>query len=446
MLKERWSSPWAFIFAAGGAAVGLGNIWRFPFMVGTNGGGAFVLVYLLCVIILGIPLLMAEIAIGRRGRLNPADSMRKIAQEQNRHQTWGLAGLMMIVAGFLIFTYYAVIAGWTIDYTYLSISGTLAKTTTATELANLFQNLINHPLKLILCQTIVVIATMFVLARGVKKGIEIVVRLMFPLMFIILLMLLIYAATTGYFSQAMNYLFAPDFGQLTTKSILVALGQAFFTLSLASGQIMMYGAYLPKNVSITRVSIIVVIADTLVAILAGMIIFPIVFAYGVEPSAGEGLLFQSLPLSFQHLPLGSLFATLFFIMVVCAAFTSCLSLVESSVSWTMRRFNYSRLKAAIIVGILAWLIGLGTVFSFNYWSKVKLFGYDFFSGIDNLTANLLLPLGALFTALFVAWTVKKETMREELNTTPTLFNLWYITIRYITPLAILIVFIDIIIR
>ncbi len=439
-IHGQWTSRFAFILAATGAAVGLGNIWKFPYIAGENGGGAFVLVYLLCILLVGGPLLMSEILLGRRGRQNPINSIRSIAKDENRSKYWAVIGLMGIVASFLILSYYSVIAGWALDYVFKSGMGQFAGQN-AQSIDATFDKFIANPWALIFWHTIIIGFTVFVVARGVQKGIESAVRFMFPLMVVLLLILVGYAMDTGYFFKGVEFLFHPDFAKLTPEGFLTALGHAFFTLSLATGSIMMYGAYVPKQSSIATAAIWIIIADTAVALISGLAIFPMVFANGLVPSAGPGLIFQTLPIAFGQMGFGRIFGTLFFIMLVIAAFTSAISLLEPTVAWLMERLKIMRLQATIFAGIGIWLLGIGTVLSFNAMPGHFLFGMNFFDFLDYLTANILLPLGGLLMIIFTAWVLPRHTTEDELNMKGKVYyRLWLYGSRFITPFAILVVF------
>ncbi|MEM1243415.1 MAG: sodium-dependent transporter [Pseudomonadota bacterium] len=441
-IHGEWSSHWAFIFAATGAAVGLGNIWKFPYIAGLNGGGAFVLVYLICILIIGIPLLMAEIVIGRNGRQNPVFAIRTLALEANASARCSWIGYLIILSGFLILTYYAVITGWTLDYIWQAASRDFVAKN-AQGISALFNQLISNPWLVIFYQTVVIAATVLVISRGIRKGIEKTVLIMFPTMIILLLLLVGYSMDSGHFIAGLKYLFKPNFHELSAASALSALGHAFFTLSLATGSIMMYGAYLPRKASVTEASCIIAAADTGIALLAGIAIFPIVFANHLHADAGPSLIFQTLPLAFGQMPFGSFFATLFFIMLFLAAFTSALSLLEPTVAWMIERFKLHRTHAAIIAGSIIWLLGLGTVFSFNLWPSLKIIHASFFEALDYLTANIMLPLGGLLVAFFTGWLMKKQTSKYELNyKNGKLFSAWRFTLRYISPIAILIIFLN----
>lgn len=436
----QWSSRWIFILAAIGSAIGLGNIWKFPYITGENGGAAFVLVYLICISIVGIPIMIGELLVGRRGRHNPADSYQAVAIESKRSPHWRWAGFIAVASGFLILSFYSVIASWALEYTFLAARGTFTDQSAA-EVGNIFSQLLSSPKTMIFWNTLMLGGTVLVIARGVKKGLEKAIQYLLPAMLILLLILVGYSIGEGAFSQGFEFLFSPDFSKLSAEGILVALGHAFFTLSLAMGCIMMYGAYLPKRVSIFRSACIIAIVDTAIALLAGLAIFPVVFANGLPVASGPGLLFQTLPIAFGQMPFGTFFATLFFAMVVFAAFTSTLSLLEPTVAWVVEHKAVSRVKAALISGIILWSLGLASILSFNHWSEITIFGKTFFDFFDYITANLTLPLGGLAVALFVGWFVQQRYLQEELGVgNGKCFHLWYCVLRYITPIAILLVF------
>ncbi|MBB71227.1 MAG: sodium-dependent transporter [Legionellales bacterium] len=441
----QWSSRWAFIMAATGAAVGLGNIWKFPYITGQHGGGAFVLIYLVCIFIIGIPVMMAEIMIGRSGRQNPLDSMKSVAVENGRSSHWRWVGALGILASFLILSYYSVIAGWSLAYVFkVAVPSFIERSPQAIDAS--FDNFVANPWKLLFWHSVMIIATAVIIAKGVEKGIEKTVYVMFPAMLTLLGVLVVYAMESGHFAQSVSYLFHPDFSKLKTHGIVAAMGQAFFSLSLATGSIMMYGAYLPRSASVTKAAVVIALSDTFVALLAGLAIFPVVFANGLEPSSGPGLIFETLPIAFGHMPFGNVFATLFFVMLVFAAFTSAISLLEPSVAWLIETFKIPRRKAAIISSFGIWFVGLVTVVSFNWAANIKLFKLTMFEVLDFLTANIMLPLGGFFIAIFAVWFLNRDVARRELQLPDgKLFSTWRFVVRYISPVAILVVFISVIV-
>ncbi|MEN8712498.1 MAG: sodium-dependent transporter [Arenicellales bacterium] len=445
-IHGQWSNRWAFILAATGSAVGLGNIWKFPYIAGEYGGGAFVLIYLFCVALIGIPIMMAEVMLGRRGRQSPINTMRTLAKEEGRHGIWSWIGWMGVLAGFLILSYYSVIAGWALAYVFRVGSGMLQAADSA-GIQNIFTELVSDPEKLLAWHTMFLVMTMVVVARGVKQGLEKAVRFLMPLLLILLLILVGYAMNTGHFGDAVDFLFKPDFSKLTGGAILTAMGHAFFTLSLGMGAIMIYGSYLPANTSIAKTSIIISVADTLVALLAGLAIFPIVFSFPeLTPGAGPGLIFQTLPLAFANMPGGLIFGTLFFILIVVAAWTSSISLIEPAVAWLIENRGMTRVKAAVWTGIATWLVGIATVLSFSHWA----FDFNFlgavkhngvFDILDILTANIMLPLGGLFIAIFAGWMMKEKHSKEELGLKHS-YILWQFLIKYIAPVLVIVVILN----
>ncbi|MEC7814702.1 MAG: sodium-dependent transporter [Pseudomonadota bacterium] len=445
--RGLWSSRLAFILAATGSAVGLGNIWKFPYVTGENGGGAFVLVYLLCIAVIGIPIMMAEVMIGRRGGRSPVKSLSLIAERDGLKPAWKLVGALGILAGFLILSFYSVIGGWAISYVGTTASGQLAGQT-ADGVGAIFSGLLGDPATLLAWHTLFMALVMVVVMRGVRSGLERAVSILMPALFVLLLVVVGYAMTTGHFGQAAAFLFQPDFSKLTTSGILVALGHAFFTLSLGMAVMMAYGSYLPKNISIARTSITVSIIDTGVALLAGLAIFPIVFANGLEPGAGPGLIFQTLPLAFGQMPMGSLFGTLFFVLLIFAAWTSGISLLEPIVEWLEERQGLNRTVSTLGAGFVCWALGIASILSLNLWSDFAPLGFipmlegkTIFDLLDFFTANIMLPLGGLLVALFAGWIMSREAMERELALSPGMFNLWFVTLRFITPVAVAVVFI-----
>lgn len=437
-----WSSQTAFILAAVGSAVGLGNLWKFPYITGENGGGAFVLVYLACVLLIGLPVLMAEIGLGRRGAASPPEAMRKLAKDNGASKLWWLLGLNGILAGVLILSFYTVIAGWAGAYFYDSFIGEL-NNINAKQAGEHFDALIANPMHLLFWHTILMVATIIVVSKGLKSGIEKAITYMMPALLVLLLILLGYAMTTSGFGQSVSFLFNPDFSKLTWNSVLIAMGHAFFTLSIGLGTMMVYGSYLSKKHSIVKASIWIAFADTLVALIAGMVIFSIVFSNGLEAGSGPGLLFQTLPVAFGQMTGGWFFGTLFFGLVVIAAFSSAISLIEPAISWVIDRWKMTRTGASWLVGFLTWLVGVGTVLSFSDWSEVYfLTDKNFFDTLDYITTNIMLPLGGLFIAVFFGWILTKEQIKNELNLQASSLGLFLNTLKYITPIAVSIVFVS----
>lgn len=443
-IHGEWSSRFAFILAATGSAVGLGNIWKFPYIAGENGGGAFVIVYLLCILLIGLPIMIAESLIGRRGRQSPINTMSDLADEANADPRWHYVGWLGVIAGFLILSYYSVIAGWGLSYVFKAFFGSFSGAD-GSSINDTFSGLMNSPLQQIFWHSIFMLVTMLVVSRGVAGGLEKAVRFLMPGLFIILMLLVAYAMTTGAYEQGINFLFNPDFTKINGQAILTAMGHAFFTLSLGMGAIMVYGSYLPNSISITRTSILIAGADTAVALLAGIAIFPIVFANNLEVAAGPGLIFQTLPIAFGNMTGGWLFGILFFVLLVFAALSSSISLIEPAVAWLVENKEVDRKKACVWAGLATWLIGLGTVFSFNLWSDFKIFDRTIFDLLDYLTANLLLPIGGFCVAVFAGWIMKPEDSEHELRSSrPIHYRIWWFLVRYVSPAAVFLVFLNVV--
>lgn len=434
-----WGHKGTFILAATGSAVGLGNIWKFPYITGENGGGAFVLMYLVCILLIGIPILTAEVLLGRYGRANPISSMQKVSRDSGAHRIWAVIGWMGVLAAFLILSYYTVIAGWTLEYLSAALEGRFIGLNG--ELSGLmFEELLADKSRLVQWQTAFVAMTALILVFGVTKGLEAAVRIMMPLLFVLLLILLVYAAYVGDFAAGARFLFSFNVGDLTWRAALVALGHAFFTLSLAMGAIMAYGAYMPSTMAIGKTTIVIAILDTVVALVAGLAIFPLVFATpGIVPSEGPGLLFVTLPVAFGTMPFGLVFGIAFFLLVALAAWSSTISILEPAVAYFSERFHFHRISASLLIAGSAWVLGLGTVFSFNDWAEFKpLWGMTVFGLIDFATTNVLLPLGGLLIAVFVGWFLKRELIEHELALDSVRFRrVWYWLLRYVSPLAVL---------
>lgn len=440
-IHGMWSTRLAFILAATGSAVGLGNIWRFPYTTGENGGGAFVLVYLLCVAAVGIPIMMAEVMLGRRGRQSPINTMRTLAEREGKHPAWQLLGWMGIVAGFTILSFYSVVAGWTLAYVFRAASGAF-QGVGADEIAAAFGAFVSDPERMLAWHTIFMVLSVLVVARGVASGLERAVRVLMPALFVLLVAMVGYAMSTGHFGEGVAYLFKPDFSKLGTSGVLDAMGQAFFSLSLGMGAIMIYGSYLTSHASIGRNAVIIAGMDTLVAILAGLAIFPIVFANGLEPELGSGMVFKVLPIAFGQMPGGQLFGTLFFVLLVFAAWTSAISLLEPVVAWLVENRGFSRVRASVLAGVTVWLLGIVSLLSLNVWAGFKVFGMGFMDLFEFLAANVLLPLGGLLIAVFAGWVLSRASSTDELDTGPRAYALWRFLIRYVAPIGVAIVFLS----
>ena len=445
---ERWGHRSAFFLAATASAVGLGNIWKFPYVLGENGGGAFLVLYLAAIAVIGIPIMMAEVMIGRRGRRSPGYAARSVARETGAHEAWQVVGWLGMFAAFLIMGFYSVIAGWSLAYVGKAASGTFVDAD-AGQVTAVFQALTGNPVEMITWTTIALLGAFVVVAYGLRRGLERGVRILMPALLVLLLVTAGSALWVGDTGAALHFMLTPDFSAIGMNTVLVAIGQAFFTLTLAAGVLMMFGAYLAPDASIARTAVGVALADTVIALIAGLAIFPVVFGFGLDPAEGPGLMFQSLPLALSAVPAGAILATLFFVMLSVAGFSTMITNVQALVHLLEERLHIRRWIAALGSGAAIWALSLVTVFSFSgaTWTQVELslLGRDLptlFDVLEHVSVNLLLPLGGLLIAIFTGWIIKPRITREELAMGPVAFHLWRLFLRYVAPLAILLVFLQ----
>ena len=444
-LTARWSSRWTFILATTGAAVGLGNIWRFPYMAGSHGGSAFLIVYLACIVLFGLPILAAEIIIGRHARNNPVDALKSIAIENKASRKWQALGWWGITALVLILSFYSVVSGWSIAYFLKSITGVFNHMN-ADQVGATWGEFLSHPGKLLLWHSLFMFITICIVIRGVSKGLEKATNFMMPLLYIILISLVIFACSTGATKQAVHFLFAFDYHKITLNIIFAAMGHAFFTLAVGAGAMLTYGAYAPKNINIISSILIVALLDILVAILSGLAIFPIVFAYHLAPTSGPGLMFVTLPISFANMHYGSLVSAGFFLLLFFASLTSSINLAEPIVITLQSKLKLSRKSASIIAGCLAWLVGIVSLLSFNVWQNVKFMGQTPFDLISNAATDIFLPVGGLGFAIIAGYILKKKITQDELQGSGKfIYTLWRVLTRYIAPIGIIIIFIKILV-
>ena len=437
---EHWSSRTAFIFAAVGSAVGLGNIWKFPYEAGQGGGGAFVLIYLVFVFGIGVPVMIAELMVGRRGQLSPPNAMKKLAEESRQSKAWTSVGWLGVSGAFLVLSFYSVIAGWTLTYIVEILSGNLAGADAASSNAT-FNELLGNPWRMTIWHAAFMALTVFIVANGIKGGLERAVTLLMPLLFVLLVIIVIYSLWAGDAVAALKFLFEPDLSELTPEVAIQALGQAFFSLSLALGTIMAYGAYLSREISIPRSAVIIASADTGVALLAGLAIFPIVFQFGLEPGSGPGLIFVTLPIAFAQMPGGVVVGTAFFLLLAVAALTSSISLLEPIVSRLEEQKGFRRAPSAIGAGLAVFLVGILTVLSFNHMADVKFLAGTVFDNVDFLTNNIIMPLGGLLLAIFVGWYMTRSLVRDELwSISDRVFDIWHKGISLVAPFALIAIF------
>ncbi len=439
---SHWSSPFAFLMASVGFAVGLGNIWRFPYVAGENGGAAFVLVYLACAIGIGVPILMAELLIGRRGSGSPPYAMAEAAAQSGRTRQWRWVGGMGLLAAFTIEVVYAGVVGWVLWYLFKALVSGFSGMD-AGSAAEEFGGVLGNTPGMLFWTLVGLGITGLIIYAGVKDGIERAVSVMMPVMFLLLAVLAGYNVFTAGFGDAMRWLFTPDFSKIGPTTVLAAIGQAFFSIGVAMGGMMTYGAYLPREISIARSVLIIVFADTLVALLSGLVIFPVVFSYGLDPAAGAGLIFQTMPVAFAQMPGGHLFSVLFFVMLSVAGITSMVGLVESVNSWLEDRFGLSRHHSTLLVvgGVVS--LSIFSILSYNVLGDLQLLaGRNFNDVLDYFSNQILLPLGGLLIAVFAGWSLSKRISRDELYTlSDSQFELWFFFIRYIVPVAVAIIFV-----
>lgn len=424
---DTWGSRFGFIMAAVGSSVGLGNFWRFPYSAGENGGGAFIILYLFCVLLVGLPLLMAEYAIGRKSGMSAIEGVETLARNENRSGAWGIVGWVGTFTGFFILSFYLVISVWLIAFLMQAPTGAFTgmdAASSATNFTNTIgqgENALVRKWGILALLALLLAANVWVVGRGIKGGIERAAKILMPAFFLMLLLVVGYAVTQGDLARTTVFLFEPKWGDVSFKTFLSALGQAFFSIGIGVALMMTYGAYLSRDMNIPKSSAIVVTTDSLVALIAGFAVFPIVFMAGLDPAGGPGLFFVSMPVAFGSVPGGSMFATVFFALALFAAFTSSISLMEVAVSWLEERHGVTRFGASLGLGFVLWMIGAAHVFSLDY--------LDF---LDFMTEGLLLPLGGLLVALFAGWAVRRETLTSELGD-GLVMDAWRLLIRWFVP-------------
>lgn len=440
--NEQWSSRLGFILAAAGSAIGLGAIWKFPYTAGQNGGGAFFLIFILFTLILGLPLLLAEFSIGRTAQSNAVDSYKTISPESK----WYRVGIMGMITSFILLSFYSVVGGWIISYLYKAVTGELTGLS-SDEYAQVFGSTISNPFVSVFAQFLFIILTILVVARGVEKGIEQASKIMMPALFILFIILVIRAVTLDGAVEGITFLLQPDFSKVTSQTILEAMGQSFFTLSVGVSVMVTYSSYLPKSQSLPRSAFSIVAMNIFIVLLAGLAIFPAVFAFDLEVGAGPVLLFNVLPTVFSQLPFGMLFFIAFLVLFLFAALTSAFSMLEIIVSVISKGNLTLRKKWAWIIGLAIFIAGIPSALSYGVLSEVTLFDKTIFDLADYAVSNVLLPIGALLIALFVPRKMKKSALYEELKRGSSLkkglFEAWYFLIRFVAPLLILFVMLDV---
>ncbi|MFW6387099.1 MAG: sodium-dependent transporter [Thermodesulfobacteriota bacterium] len=437
--RAHWATRVGFILAAAGSSIGLGNIWKFPYVAGENGGGLFILFYLLCVVVIGVPIMLAEFLIGRTSERDAVGAFSVLA---GRRSPWRTAGWIAMGAAFLLFSFYSVIAGWVFHYLFQALQGGF--TPDPQQIAGVFQQLVGSPTQVIVWQSLFVLATGGIVVGGIRGGIERWSRILLPLLFVMLLGLVVYGITTPAAGQTWEFMFSPRWDEFSWSIVLEAMGQAFFSMSLGAGVMITYGSYLDKHAHLPSLTFRIAILDTLVALLAGLAIFPAVFSAGIGADAGPGLVFQSVPLVFAQLPFGYILGIVFFLLLSFAALTSSISMLEVAVSYLVDEKGVRRSTATWSLCGVALALGLPSALSFNLWSGVKILaGRTFFDFFDLLVSSYLLPLGGLLVAIYTGWFWPEREEKEALfvpGSSRFPFRIWHGLLRWVAPVALVLVF------
>lgn len=439
--RVTFGSKIGVILATAGCAVGLGSIWRFPYMVGSNGGGAFLLVFIICTILLGLPIMITEFFIGRHSRSNAAGAFKKMAPGTS----WKLIGYNGVLAAFFILGFYSVVSGWTLEYIWQALTGSLAGKTTA-EFTSDFETFSSSALRPIGWSLVFVALTHIIIVSGVEKGIERASKIMMPALFVILLVLCVRSLTLPGAAEGLSFLFKPDFEKITSSVILSAMGQTFFALSIGMGCLITYSSYFSDDTKLQLTAVQVTVLNTLVALLAGVMVFPAVFSFGIEPTAGPELVFITLPNVFEQLPFGNVWSLIFFILLSLAALTSTISLHEVATAYVHEEYQMTRRKAAWLVSIGVSVIAVFCSLSFGVLKEYTIGGLNIFESLDYLTAKVMMPIGGMFICIFVGMRIDKKILKAELTNKGTvtfyLFNAYAFFIKYIAPIAIAIIFVN----
>ncbi len=439
--QELWSNRGVFILALMGSSIGLGNIWKFPHLISEQGGGTFILLYLVCMLAVGVPMMMAEVLIGRHTRSNPVQAMRLLSQESGVSSSWQWVGFLSVLTGTLVFSFYAVVAAWIFYYVY-SLSTGLLIDAGLNQSNQFFTQMLINPDALIVSHSIFMLLVLLILGAGVRRGLDRAVRYLMPLMLLLLLILLVYATQTGFFYQAYQHLFTFRLEKVSSSMLISALGHAFFTLSIGMGVMMTYGSYLSRKESIGQTVACVGVMDTLLALVVGMVIFPILMSVAMEPASGPSLLFITMPVAFGQLHAGQVLSVLFFLLVGVAAVTSAIALMEPMTAWVEQQFGIKRFKAALISVTSVWLLSLAVLFSFSYLSEFTLWEMNLFEQVSALTTYILIPLVALGVMLFVGWVLARRITQDQLSLSLLYYYSWRISLRYLVPLVIGLIFVS----
>lgn len=439
--REHWGSKLGFLMAAAGSAIGLGSLWKFPYVTGMNGGGLFVLCFLFFTFFIGAPIFAAELIIGRHAQKSPIGAFAELS---NHSPHWKILGWVCVLSNFLILSFYSVVAGWAVNYTLLSLNQ-FTDNKTPQQIAGVFDTLYSSGEISLFWHFVFMLLTVGVVYGGIRKGIEYWAKLLTPALLVILVGLMIYSMTLNGFGEAVRFIIYPNFEGFKLSGILEALGLAFFTLSVGLGIMITYGSYLSKSDDIPKTVVTVSLMDVIVALMASLMIFPIIFTFGLEPAEGPGLLFKTMPVLFAKLPGTFLLSTLFFLLVTFTALTSAVSLMEVMTSTIIELVEWSRRKAVLIVGLIAFIFGIPSALAgsgslFGSWESM--YGRNFFDTVDYLTSNILLPITGFLIAIFAGWFLNKEISRNEFyqgTLWGKLFKIWWVSIRWIAPAAVLLV-------
>lgn len=446
--QRKWSSNLMFLAAAVGSAVGISNVWKFTYVAGENGGGAFVLVYVCAIVFVALPALIAEFLIGRRGGASVVKTMDNLRSRDGVSSWWRYYGMMAAIGAFIALSFYSVIAGWTIDYFFHAVTQGFSGTT-AEQTATALDALMQSPGRMMVSQVVFLGLTAMTVAAGIRGGLERVLRWLTPALFALLIALVIFGVIAGDISAGAAFLFVPDFSQLDAETILLAIGQAFFSLGIGLGVLLTIGAYMDSRSSILRASIIVAAADAIVALLAGLAIFPIVFANGLSPAEGPGLIFATLPVAFGQMPAGAILGPLFFLLMAIAALTSAITIMETIVSVIEDYSAMSRHRIVLILSLLLWAVGVGTVLSFSSLQDFHPLGFihafesrNIFESLDYIVSNWMMPAGGVLVAMLAGWGLTRSATLEELQMTDgRIYKIWRLLVRYLVPVAIALVFV-----
>ena len=442
MARESFGSRFGALVAMAGSAVGLGNLWRFPYLVGENGGAAFIIVYIALSFLICLPIFISEFVIGRRSQKNAFAAFRDLSGGG----IWKAVGLFTIIVPLVVLSYYSVIGGWSIEYFVKSMTFSFTGGESQASMNTMFADFVSNPWLPLICHTCFLLVTTIIVVIGIKDGIEKFSKVMMPMLFFIVIAIAIYSLTLPGAGQGVEYLFNPDFSKIDAKACSAALGQAFFSLSLGFGTIMTYASYVDKNENILFQSASTAVSDLLFALIAGVAIMPAVFAFGLNPQSGPGLVFETLPYVFSQMPAGAVVAILFFIALLVAALTSSISMLEVAVAYLVEEKKFSRIGACITLFVLCWIVGALCSLSFGPLSNIQIGGRGLFDFFDNLSSNVLMTLGSLFTVLFVGWRLKKTDIYDEFTNSGTLsknakiFGVLWFLIRYVAPVAIIVIF------